>query len=96
MVTVDGVLFRTATGDVSSVLREISWDVHDLVGRSAQIQIVEQAAGGWVRTATGSNDERLHWKSRLVDDLQGQSAHIEIIDHNTGSWGHGRDKNKPC
>lgn len=44
---VDGVVYRTATGDDSATLRDISWDVHRLVGRTAQIQIVDDATGGW-------------------------------------------------
>jgi levanbiose-producing levanase len=44
---VDGVVYRTATGDDSATLRDISWDVHRLVGRAAQIQIVDDATGGW-------------------------------------------------
>jgi sucrose-6-phosphate hydrolase SacC (GH32 family) len=44
---VDGVVYRTATGDDSATLRDISWDVHRLVGRTAQIQVVDEATGGW-------------------------------------------------
>lgn len=44
---IDGVVHRTATGDDSAVMREVSWDVRHLVGRTAQIQVVDQATGDW-------------------------------------------------
>jgi levanbiose-producing levanase len=46
-LVIDGVVYRTATGDDSSTLRDISWDVHRLVGRTAQLQVVDQATGSW-------------------------------------------------
>lgn len=46
-LVIGGVVYRTATGDDSGTLRDISWDVHDLVGRTAQLQIVDNATGAW-------------------------------------------------
>ena len=46
-LVIGGEVYRTATGDNSSTMRDIAWDVHDLVGRTAQIQIVDDATGGW-------------------------------------------------
>lgn len=42
---VDGVVHRTATGNDSDTMVPVSWDVHDLVGRTAQIEIVDNNAG---------------------------------------------------
>jgi levanbiose-producing levanase len=44
---VDGHPVRTATGDDSSVLRHVEWDVRDLAGRTGQFQILDDAKGGW-------------------------------------------------
>lgn len=49
---VDGTVLRTAKGPNttpggSEALEPASWDVRDLEGRSAQIQIIDQAKGGW-------------------------------------------------
>ncbi|MEU1972566.1 GH32 C-terminal domain-containing protein [Microbacterium sp. NPDC019599] len=44
---VDGQPVRTATGDDSSTLRPVAWNVQDLAGRTAQFQILDDATGGW-------------------------------------------------
>jgi len=49
---VDGQVVRTATGPNvvpggSEELSQASWDVSDLMGKKAQIQIVDAASGGW-------------------------------------------------
>ena len=49
---VDGQIVRTATGPNvvpggSEALEPASWDVTDLIGKKAQIQIVDNATGGW-------------------------------------------------
>lgn len=44
---VDGTLRRTATGADSGTLTPVSWDVHDLVGHTAQLQVVDNATGAW-------------------------------------------------
>ncbi len=49
---VDGKIVRTAAGPNtkpggSEALEPASWDVQDLAGKSAQIQIVDAATGGW-------------------------------------------------
>jgi levanbiose-producing levanase len=41
---VDGVVQRTATGNNSSTMAQVAWDVHDLNGRTAQIQVVDNNA----------------------------------------------------
>lgn len=46
-LVIDGVVYRSATGDDSATMRDVSWDVHRLKGRTAQIQVVDQATGGW-------------------------------------------------
>lgn len=44
---VDGKVVRKATGNNSEQLIPRHWDVTDLVGKTAQIKIVDQATGGW-------------------------------------------------
>ncbi|MGW3811071.1 GH32 C-terminal domain-containing protein [Micromonospora sp. NPDC005113] len=44
---VGGKIVRTATGRNSDALMPESWDVSELLGRSAQVQIVDQASGNW-------------------------------------------------
>ncbi len=43
----DGVVVRTATGRDENRMRVLDWDVRDLAGRSAIIQIVDAVAGPW-------------------------------------------------
>ncbi|HRY49347.1 MAG TPA: GH116 family glycosyl hydrolase [Candidatus Paceibacterota bacterium] len=44
---VDGRVVRTATGQNLEQLRATTWNVDDLQGRQAQLEIVDQATGGW-------------------------------------------------
>jgi fructan beta-fructosidase len=44
---VDGKVVRTATGREREQLAWQSWDVTDLVGKRAELQIVDQHSGGW-------------------------------------------------
>src|SRR5947207_5981597 len=49
---IDGKIVRTATGDNTKpggrdLLIPQAWDVTDLAGRQAQLQIVDDATGGW-------------------------------------------------
>ncbi len=44
---VDGQVVRTATGDDSERLDWKSWDVRDLRGHAARLEIVDHATGGW-------------------------------------------------
>ena len=44
---VDGKVVRTATGQENEHLDWASWDVRDLQGRQAHIEIVDTAKGGW-------------------------------------------------
>ncbi|MEY9934367.1 fructan beta-fructosidase [Catenulispora sp. GP43] len=46
-LVVDGQVVRSATGSDSENLDWASWDLHDLVGKQARIQIVDHATGGW-------------------------------------------------
>ena len=44
---VDGAVVRTATGDADEKLSWKSWNVSDLRGKRAQLQVVDQHTGGW-------------------------------------------------
>ncbi|WP_035957262.1 glycoside hydrolase family 32 protein [Kitasatospora sp. NRRL B-11411] len=44
---VDGRPVRTATGDDSGTMRPVDWDLTDLQGRTAQLQVLDDATGAW-------------------------------------------------
>ncbi|MCE0499771.1 MAG: non-lysosomal glucosylceramidase [Methylacidiphilales bacterium] len=44
---VDAKVVRTATGQNDEVLRLASWDVKDLIGKTAQLQIVDRSSQPW-------------------------------------------------
>ncbi|NIM52864.1 MAG: hypothetical protein GTN78_26660, partial [Gemmatimonadales bacterium] len=44
---VDGVVVRTATGENTERLRPYNWNVEDLQGKEAQLEIVDTESGGW-------------------------------------------------
>jgi sucrose-6-phosphate hydrolase SacC (GH32 family) len=44
---VDGAIARTATGDDNERLAWKSWDVRELRGKKAKLQIVDRRTGGW-------------------------------------------------
>ena len=44
---VDGKVVRTASGEDGERLAWKSWDVRELLGKSAKLQIVDEAKGGW-------------------------------------------------
>ncbi|MET8546430.1 GH32 C-terminal domain-containing protein [Kitasatospora sp. NPDC004799] len=44
---VDGRVVRSATGGDGETLDWTSWDLADLIGRQARIQVVDHATGGW-------------------------------------------------
>ncbi len=44
---VDGKVVRTATGKDREALEPASWDVADLKGKQAVIEIVDQSSEGW-------------------------------------------------
>ena len=46
-LVVNGTVVRSATGSDAENLDWASWDLHDLIGRQAQIQIVDHDTGGW-------------------------------------------------
>ena len=68
---VDGQVVRSATGANSENLDWTSWDLSDLQGRQAQIQIVDHSTGGWGHILADdfsladqpalSANERAHW-----------------------------------
>ncbi|GLW72659.1 hypothetical protein Kpho02_49580 [Kitasatospora phosalacinea] len=44
---VDGRPVRTATGADSGAMRPVDWDLTDLQGRTAQLQVLDDATGAW-------------------------------------------------
>ncbi|MFH8252318.1 glycoside hydrolase family 32 protein [Microbacterium sp. B2969] len=44
---VDGQPVRTATGADDATLRPVEWDLRDLAGKTAQLQILDDATGAW-------------------------------------------------
>ena len=44
---VDGDVVRSAAGKESEALDWVAWDVRDLIGREARVQIVDRNSGGW-------------------------------------------------
>ena len=44
---VDGEVVRTVSGEESERLDWVAWDVQDLIGREARIEIVDRNTGGW-------------------------------------------------
>ncbi len=50
---VDGKVVKSATGRFSDYLNPASWDVGAWLGRSAQIEIVDEASGGWGHVNVG-------------------------------------------
>jgi sucrose-6-phosphate hydrolase SacC (GH32 family) len=46
-LVVDGAVVRSATGKDSETLDWTSWDVGDLAGRTARIEVVDENTGGW-------------------------------------------------
>jgi levanase len=47
VLTVDGEVVRSATGTNSETLSWRTWDVADLAGRTARLEVVDENAGSW-------------------------------------------------
>lgn len=70
-LVVDGQVVRSATGSNSEHLDWASWDLGDLIGKQARIQIVDRSTGGWGHILADdfslsdapalSADQRAHW-----------------------------------
>ena len=68
---VDDQVVRTATGPNSETLDWVGWDIRDLAGKSAKIQIIDNNTGGWghllvdqftlAEKAALSTTQRAHW-----------------------------------
>ena len=70
---VDGEVVRTATGKNNERLEPVAWDVRELEGREAVIEIVDAASGGWGHV----NADRFVLTDRLSDELAGASPASE-------------------
>ncbi|MFD1147672.1 glycoside hydrolase family 32 protein [Saccharothrix hoggarensis] len=44
---VNGQVVRTATGDNTGVMKPVDWNVGNLQGQSARVQVIDQATGAW-------------------------------------------------
>lgn len=62
---VGGKLVRTVTGHTSNTLRADGWDVADLVGKTAQLQMVDAQKG--------------HWGHILVDQIVQHPGKLETV-----------------
>jgi levanase len=70
-LVIDGKVVRSATGANGENLDWTSWDLRDLQGKQAQIQVVDHSSGGWGHIladdfslsdrAAQSTNERSHW-----------------------------------
>lgn len=47
---IDGNVVRRAAGKDSEVMRAVSWDVTEFLGKQAQLEIIDQAVGRWGQT----------------------------------------------
>ena len=74
---VDGQVVRSATGSNSEALDWTSWDLSDLEGKQARIQIVDHSTGGWGHVLADdfmlsdqpalSMNQRAHWVDHGAD-----------------------------
>ena len=70
-LVVDGQIVRTATGSNSETLDWVGWDLRDLQGERARIQIIDNNTGGWghvladhftfANAPAQSATQRAHW-----------------------------------
>ena len=80
-LVVDGQVVRSATGADSENLDWASWDLSDMIGKQAQIQVVDHSTGGWGHiladdfslsdTAAQSAIQRAHWVDYGKDNYAG-------------------------
>jgi fructan beta-fructosidase len=83
---VNGAVVRTATGKDAEFLNWASWDVAELRGQTAQIQVVDQNSGGW---------GHINLDSVMLSDEPAQAASAEttvnlvvdgkVVDSRTGA-----------
>ncbi len=64
-LVVDGRIVRTETGQNTEQLRRVEWDVTDLAGKDATVEIVDQHTEGWGHI--------------LVDDIRFSNLPVEAI-----------------
>jgi fructan beta-fructosidase len=65
---VDGAVVRTATGKEAERLTWSAWDVSELRGRTARLEVVDQNTGGW---------GHLNLDSVMLSDAPAQPASVE-------------------
>jgi levanase len=77
-LVVDGQVVRSATGPNSETLDWNSWNLHDLQGKTAHLEVVDNNTGGWghiladqfslTRVPAQSSIQRAHWVDFGKDD----------------------------
>ncbi|HEY3556110.1 MAG TPA: GH32 C-terminal domain-containing protein [Kribbella sp.] len=70
-LVVDGKVVRSATGANSEAMDWTSWDLQDLIGKQAHLEVVDHSSGGWGHVLADdfrlsdapalSTNERAHW-----------------------------------
>lgn len=60
---------RTATGRNSDELEQSSWDVRDLLGQKARLQVVDKSSGAWGYILADHFVESAHRRGRLVGNV---------------------------
>ncbi len=63
-LVVDGKIVRTATGHNSEELKPENWDVKDLAGKEAHLEIVDAGSGGWGHV----NIDRIEFRDAPMGD----------------------------
>ena len=68
---VDGHVVRTATGQDANAMSWVNWDVRDLEGKKARIEILDAEAGPWGNVGVDQiefRDEAVHEVEKLGDE----------------------------
>ncbi len=87
---VEGKIVRTASGDNSETLTAKGWDVTDLAGKEAVIQIADDHSGGWGHVLVDHivfTDDSPVPQGRLEDDLDFGTMGLAVVGPAAGMLG---------